>query len=212
MSALILVRHGQASFGTDDYDRLSPLGVQQSRIAGISLASAGIDPGAVVTGSLRRQHETAAAMVDAAEWGREVRVDPAWDEFDVMDFLQHAEGPGTDSRAFQAVLDDGMRRWADGMVLNERGERFPDFVARVGAALQRLADEPTQGPTVVTSSAGVISWVVTSLLGGGVEQWIRLNRVCVNAAVTRVVSGRSGVSVVSFNEHGHFEPAEVTYR
>ena len=67
-------------------------------------------------------------------------------------------------------------------------------------------DEPAGGPTVVTSSAGVISWVVTSLLGGGVEQWIRLNRVCVNAAVTRVVRGRSGVSLVSFNEHGHFEP------
>jgi len=213
VSALILVRHGQASFGTDDYDRLSSVGVRQSRVVGISLASAGIVPGLVVSGALRRQQETAAAMIEGAGWGREVRVDPAWDEFDVMGFVQHAEGPGADSRAFQGVLEDGMRRWVDGLLLDESGERFADFVARVATGLERLVDEPTApGPTVVSTSAGVISWVVTSLLGAGVEQWIRLNRVCVNAAVTRIVRGRGGVSVVSFNEHGHFAPAEITYR
>ena len=30
MGTLYLVRHGQASFGADDYDQLSPLGQQQA--------------------------------------------------------------------------------------------------------------------------------------------------------------------------------------
>ena len=34
MSMLHLVRHGQASFGADDYDKLSELGWQQSRRLG----------------------------------------------------------------------------------------------------------------------------------------------------------------------------------
>jgi broad specificity phosphatase PhoE len=213
MSVLLLVRHGQASFGTEDYDRLSVAGARQSRIVGAALAAAGLHPGSVVSGRMRRQQETAAAMIEGATWDREIRVDPAWDEFDVMDFLQEAEGPGMDSRAFQEVLDEGMRRWTEGHLLNETGERFTDFVARVEAGLGRLGAEPAApGPVVVTTSAGVISWVVTSLLEGGVEQWIRLNRVCVNAGVTRVVLGRSGTSLVSFNEHGHFQPADITYR
>lgn len=32
MSAVLLVRHGQASFGAADYDQLSPEGEEQSRI------------------------------------------------------------------------------------------------------------------------------------------------------------------------------------
>jgi len=32
MSDLYLIRHGQASFGKDNYDRLSPLGIRQARI------------------------------------------------------------------------------------------------------------------------------------------------------------------------------------
>ncbi len=34
MGTLYLVRHGQASFGSDDYDRLSPLGQRQSQRLG----------------------------------------------------------------------------------------------------------------------------------------------------------------------------------
>ena len=35
MGTLYLVRHGQASFGADDYDNLSPLGHQQSQRLGV---------------------------------------------------------------------------------------------------------------------------------------------------------------------------------
>ena len=38
MANLFLVRHGQASFGADDYDRLSPTGHEQSRLLGEYLA------------------------------------------------------------------------------------------------------------------------------------------------------------------------------
>ena len=44
MSRILLVRHGQASLGAADYDQLSDLGEEQSRILGAALATQGIRP------------------------------------------------------------------------------------------------------------------------------------------------------------------------
>jgi hypothetical protein len=65
---------------------------------------------------------------------------------------------------------------------------------------------------VVSTSGGPLAWVAASLVEGGVAAWKRLNRVIVNASVTKVVVGTRGTSLVSFNEHTHLEPDLVTYR
>ena len=58
MGTLYLVRHGQASFGEDDYDRLSPLGHRQAqqlgRYLGERFAREGVQIETVLMGSLRR--------------------------------------------------------------------------------------------------------------------------------------------------------------
>jgi|SRR6266404_5469907 len=59
MASTLLIRRAQASFGTESYDRLSELGLQQARIAGEYLeASAGVAAGGVGQDgvALRRQH------------------------------------------------------------------------------------------------------------------------------------------------------------
>lgn len=48
--------------------------------------------------------------------------------------------------------------------------------------------------------------------GGDFDQWMALNRVTINTGITKIVSGRKGPSLVSFNDHGHLPPADVTYR
>ena len=53
-NAIVLVRHGQASFGADDYDRLSALGTEQARLLGQWWARLGAAPGTVMRGSLRQ--------------------------------------------------------------------------------------------------------------------------------------------------------------
>jgi broad specificity phosphatase PhoE len=215
MSAILLVRHGQASFGAANYDQLSPLGVTQSRALGAALSAQGVAPAGVMAGAMRRHGQTASAILEGAGWTQDVTLDSAWDEFEVASFLPGGldGAANTDSRAFQRVLDDGIRTWAASDPADGAGESFTAFAARVEAGLQRLVTEPSPpGPIVVTTSAGAISWAVTSLLGGGIEQWIRLNRVCINAAVTKLINGRSGLSLVSFNEHGHLSGRDVTYR
>ena len=58
MGTLYLVRHGQASFGADDYDQLSELGQRQSRRLGAYFQERGLTFEAVITGSLKRQQQT----------------------------------------------------------------------------------------------------------------------------------------------------------
>jgi broad specificity phosphatase PhoE len=65
MSMLYLVRHGQASAGTHDYDRLSPIGQRQSELLGQWWQSQGFIPDAAHHGSLVRQRHTASLALSA---------------------------------------------------------------------------------------------------------------------------------------------------
>ena len=65
MGVLLLVRHGQASLGAADYDRLSDLGRRQARVVGARLAGNGLTVDRVVAGELSRQRDTAKAIMTA---------------------------------------------------------------------------------------------------------------------------------------------------
>ena len=58
MGRLLLVRHGQASFGAADYDRLSDLGHRQCVRLGQYLRERGARFEAVVTGTLKRHTQS----------------------------------------------------------------------------------------------------------------------------------------------------------
>ena len=59
MRHIYLIRHGQASFDADDYDQLSPLGEEQSRLLGDWFRQSGQTLNQVVMGSNRRHRQTA---------------------------------------------------------------------------------------------------------------------------------------------------------
>ena len=64
MSELLLVRHGQARLFTEDYDRLSDLGIQQAAALGQFWIAQGVRPDSVWTGTMIRQIRTAEAVGD----------------------------------------------------------------------------------------------------------------------------------------------------
>jgi phosphohistidine phosphatase SixA len=75
MGTLYLVRHGQASFGAEDYDRLSDLGRRQCAQLGSWMKGRGLAFEAVLRGSLRRHRESLEALAgelpglpEALEW------------------------------------------------------------------------------------------------------------------------------------------------
>jgi hypothetical protein len=80
--------------------------------------------------------------------------------------------------------------------------------------VRRTADRLGKGETaVVFTSGGPIAAVVSRLVSGGDALWSQLNPVTINTAITKVVSGRSGLTVVSYNEHAHLDGTELlSYR
>lgn len=222
MSQILLVRHGQASWGSDDYDVLSELGERQARALGESLAARGIHPDLVVRGSMRRHRQTTEHALAGAGWEPgEVVEDADWDEFDheqvfAMHPAAYGEGEELTRAQFQEWFDGALLRWAGGEYDHDYDESFTAFADRVESALRRTADRLGRNETaVVFTSGGTISRVVVSLLGSTPHTWAQLNPVTVNASVTKVVVGRRGMTLISFNDHSHLEQAGygfITYR
>src|SRR5262245_14781456 len=104
MGVAILVPHGQASFGADDYAVLSEAGWEQGRRLGSWLAGRGVEPTTVLHGGLRRHRETAEAIEQGSAGWPGAEVDPGWDEFDHLSVVAaHPDTPtgDLDRRGFQ---------------------------------------------------------------------------------------------------------------
>lgn len=226
MPTLYLVRHAQASFGRSDYDRLSPQGEQQATVLGKALADRGIRPELVVTGGMRRHVHTAELALKAAGLPAETEVDRGFDEFDheqvitvhkpayrvrpVM--LADLARTGRPQQAFQQLFAAATERWTRGG--DGYTESFGAFSQRCEDATRRTVDRLGKGETgLVITSGGPIAAMVSRLWSGGDELWLRLNPVTVNTAITKLVSGRGGLTVVSYNEHGHLDGTDLfSYR
>ena len=59
IASIFLIRHGQASFGSADYDQLSQLGCCQAQVLSDYFSDIGIRLDAVYSGTLKRQRQTA---------------------------------------------------------------------------------------------------------------------------------------------------------
>jgi broad specificity phosphatase PhoE len=233
VSVLLLVRHGQASFGKRNYDALSDVGHEQSRILGAALAARGVRPTRIVTGGMRRHAETAEGILaglDSADLGGpELVVDDGWDEFNfdhviqvhkplyrskALMFADFARTPAAERRArFQALFEEATSRWSGGDADDEYEESFPAFAQRVDTALERTVAD-AEGTVLVVSSGGPVGLVASRLLAGDGSLWASLNRVAVNTGVTKLVTGRSGVTLSTYNDHSHLEHDRglITYR
>lgn len=221
MAVVLLVRHGQASFGGPDYDLLSERGERQSRVVGRRLAAmGGVDR--VVHGTLRRQVQTADQCLPLLGAGVDRLEDDRWDEYDSGDLFAHL--PADEAlvaepdprRVFQARLEQAIERWRSGHNDGDYEESYAAFHARARAALDTLVADLGRSETVaVFTSGGVIAALCAQWLHADAAGWAALNRVMVNTGVSKLVHGRSGTNLLSVNDHAHLEeqPRDLlTYR
>lgn len=210
MGAIHLIRHGQASFGSDDYDQLSERGTQQGSWLGMAWEASGFRPDWSVAGSMKRHAQTAVAAIDAID-GDLYDVDDGWNEYDHLALAGVDVTPTTDAREFQARLDTALGAWVNGAA--SPVETFAGFSERVLRALDGAVAQAGSGRRVaVFTSGGPIALVASHLLTGDASLFITLNRVVVNASVTTVIVGRGGARLLTYNEHGHVPADQVTFR
>ncbi|GAA2422550.1 histidine phosphatase family protein [Streptomyces macrosporus] len=216
MPVIHLVRHGQASFGaetTEGYDVLSDLGRRQAEVVGAELARRAPRDPVVVCGTLSRQRDTAEILMKAAGLAGAPRTDPRWNEYDHIGLVERygtvAGGavagvpaePPVDNRGFQTLLDRALEAWVED-VADGGWERFATGAS--DALRELVADLGSGRDAVVVTSGGVLAALCGGLLSVPAAGVVALNRVVVNAAITTVVAGSSGVSLLSFNDHAHF--------
>ncbi|MCW4352702.1 histidine phosphatase family protein [Hoyosella sp. YIM 151337] len=211
MGAIYLIRHGQASFGAENYDALSDLGGEQARATGAELRKRGAVFSNVASGTLLRQRDTARHA------GYEPVADPRWNEYDFTDVIEHHGDPSAgygDKASFQRILDDALARWITFRGPSPAAEAWSDFTARVDDAFSDLAREANSGRSVAAfTSGGVIAAIAARALGSRDHIFVPLHRVSSNGGITKLISGRSGISLVSYNEHGHLDDGRLfSYR
>ena len=226
MPSVLLARHAQGSFGGANYDVLSDHGHEQARALRDSLREREVRIDRVVCGTLARQRDTAAPIAEA--YGLEVAEDERWNEYRSEDILRaygnsdarldgggEPESTTMSSRDFQALLDVALHAWIAAGDDGE-GQTHTAFAAGAGDALRDVLGGLGSGETaLVVSSGGVIAALCVALMELPADAFVTFNRVTVNASCSKIVHGRGGTTLVSFNEHAHLERAGsslVTYR
>lgn len=226
MPTIILLRHAQASYGAANYDELSPRGHEQVTVAVKELQRRAPAISRVISGTLKRQQDTARAVAEAA--GLTLEIEPRWDEYEADDVLRHhstslarQDRPPSGavatltSREYQLVLEAALEIWVQAGPDGPTAETWDAFAARTRSACADLARTLGSGETaLVCTSGGVIGALATALLGVGPRTFIAFNRVTVNVGITKLAHGRRGTTLISFNEQAHLEqPASLlTYR
>ncbi|GAB3721714.1 histidine phosphatase family protein [Nocardiopsis nanhaiensis] len=211
MPTIYLIRHGKASPEAADYDELSPTGYEQARLLGAELKRRGLPVGPVVSGSLRRQRQTADAALAEAGIDTSPAVDERWNEYDHLHLLGRYP---IETGSLQQRLDASLASWT---ASGDEGEgSWTSFREGVRAALGDVAASLGKGQTaLVFTSAGVIGAACSTLVDTPTSGFIAMNRVVVNGSVSKVVHGRGGTQLLSFNDHAHLEqggPELMTYR
>jgi broad specificity phosphatase PhoE len=224
--SIVLVRHAQGSFGAASYDVLSDTGHEQVIAVAAELQRRETKVARVISGTLRRQVDTAGPI--AAAFGLEVEIDERWNEYSADDILRHhsttdarLERSGDDaveisSREFQGLLEGGLNAWIEAGADGPAEETYAAFAARVRGALSAAAEGLGSGAAaVVSTSGGPIGAICAALSGAPPTSLVQFNRVAINTGITKLTVGRGGITLISFNEHSHLEgPARslLTYR
>jgi broad specificity phosphatase PhoE len=153
MSTLYLLRHGQAG-PRHDYDQLSPLGHQQTRLLGTHQAALPDRFHCAIAGTLRRQQQSAANALAQFETAPPLHTDPRWNEFDFFHLYDEiAPGMNFPANSTQAERDNTvLKSWIFGQCAYS-GESWAAFSARVTAALGDAEAVIANGPILVFTSA-----------------------------------------------------------
>ena len=211
MAELILVRHAQAAFGTDDYDRLTELGHRQARWLGEYFTERAIVFDRVVSGSLRRHQETLAGIAGALPGLPAANIQPGLNEYHgealLAAYLAVSGLPplehSADRRAHFRVLREALYTWVDGTLEASAHPAFVEFEAGVRQALEAARDGAER--VLVVSSGGPISSAIGAVLGVAPRTVVDLNLQTRNTGLSELRAGPQRAHCVSFNAVPHLD-------
>lgn len=222
MGTVYLVRHGQASFGADNYDQLSELGMRQCRRLGEYFRHKGVKFDAALVGTLERQKQSLACIAEGLQTPIEPLSWPGLNEYDSKAVVQAIhpeplERPTTPElvREHFRLLREGLAAWIEGRTQPEGMMSHADFVSGITSALDHVRATHYKKNVLVVSSGGPISTIVAHTLGAPHNAMIEINLRIRNSSVSELTFTPKRHSLVTYNTLPHLDSAEhqswITY-
>jgi len=221
MASIYVIRHGQASFGEENYDKLSTLGARQATVLGEYLRDCGIHFDATYSGDLQRQRKTAELATVEQPQKFEHHIDPRFNEiqndeqFEVLlpvvldrnPALQALVDKGfSSSKDYQKVLKDVFNYWVSPSCPKSDIQSWADYSANVGNALEEIIRTQGSGKTIgLFTSGGTIATIAAQVLGLGSEHVYSFYEPVINCSVTQLFYSADRVSLSYFNDHSYLD-------
>lgn len=239
MSVLMVVRHGQASFLAENYDKLSVLGERQARLLGEYWLAHGLRFTHVYYGPAERQIRTGEIIggvyrAAGCHWPQpasEADLDEFPAEPVVRTFLPvlmerhphlaelvaqfHAATElERKRRFFDRVLREVSQRWLDGEVSDGGIPDWPSFCLRVEKAVLRMIEgAPPSSSIAVFTSAGPMAATARAALQLSHAATLNLTWSPRNASFSEFFFTKDRFSLSTFNTTPHLRDHELlTYR
>ncbi len=231
MTEIYFIRHGQASFGSDNYDCLSDLGISQSELLGDYFNRLNICFKAVYSGPLERQVDTAKIVTKQLDCGSTpaLCITDNFDEFDAEAMIAPQikemvkEDPSlataaahfeSDFESYKLLFDRAIQRMMGGH--SNESNRLETFINAIRKGIDQVVQEnSTSKKVAVFTSGGTISAVMQLALNLSLEKTVRLGWEIFNTSVSIFNYKNKNLDLKAFNSMVHLEvhqdPGLMTY-
>ena len=216
MASIYLIRHGQASFGSDNYDELSTLGRRQSELLGECLASTGVHFDAAYCGTLQRQRDTAALALKSQTGEIQPRVDARLNEVRNDEHLERllpivarqradiqalVDAGFSNSKQYQKIIEAVFNYWVSPECDVEGIQPWAEYSMGVRTMLRDIMEEQGGGKTVaVFTSGGTIATFVSEVLGLPGSATYSFYEPVFNCSITQLFYRTGRVSLSYYND------------
>ncbi len=224
-----MLRHGQASFGSASYDKLSQTGKRQAKITAEFLGNIDQTFTAIYLGEMKRQQETLQPIIDTFKnLEKKVPVSNVSDAFNEYDssilfetllpivlkddpsLEEYKDQIFTSRKAFQILFEKVMVFWISGKFDMEGLPRWLDFKTRLQKALIELMKKHgKQQRILVSTSGGPVSAAVQMALDLSDEKTMDVAWQIQNASLTRFKYNTSGIMLCGFNDLSHLNQKKL---
>ena len=221
MATIYLIRHGQASFGEDDYDKLSPLGQRQAEALSTYLRLAEIRFDAVYSGDLKRQSGTAEIAISQHSSPVPHHIDPRFNEVRNDEQIERLVPEITrrkpeihslierglkSSKDYQKVIEAVFNFWISPDCNASGIQTWREFSDDARDALRDVMSNQGSGKTIgIFSSGGTIATIVAQVLGVDESLTYRFYEPMINCSMTQLFYSNKRVSLSCFNDYSFLE-------
>ncbi len=214
MSEVYFVRHGQASFGSSNYDQLSDKGHRQARLLGEYFRERDIHFDHILTGDMVRHRETAEGICAGLDLkSPSFEVFTQLNEFDFHAILAAytAQFPEEKLPEKPAVSDffkrlrKGIILWSQSGLEGDLPETWAAFEQRVRFMKEDLMARCAGKRVLAISSGGAIAMLVRQLLDAPCETMVELNLQTRNTGLIHCVFNQRSMRLSSFNSVPHLD-------